>query len=345
MAGKGLPAPKINLQGASSSDEDQPKVRHRGIAELSNLSDDSMEEKQNLVNTQQMRGNFLPSINSTSKLAVSGHSKGKGKSKFSEANERDQARDREGPQVGVGPGQNVVHTADRFILTDDNPNYQLPFVFTEEEIKDAFETLDIHRHNYITSEEVAFFLDILGEQASEAEIEEMIRMLDVERTHKVYLQDFRRMALGKSLSPIGVAYPPTIPLLQKQNINKLSNVDIVGKIKGTGDQVAFIKERAGGKDEQANAAKRAQIEKMDKVGAEARKQELAQREKLIRQIMEDTKLDIGKIINKLKLKKQREVIECSLKIFSQILERDEDDKVKRIYDSLCPAGSPYFDVR
>lgn len=122
----------------------------------------------------------------------------------------------------------------------------MPFVFTEEEIKEAFETLNIHHKNYITRDEVSFFLDILNEQATDAELDEMIRMLDIEGTHKVYFEDFRKMAMGKSLSPIGIAYPPTIQMLEKQNINKLSSVDITKKIKTTSDQVAFIKDK--GKD-------------------------------------------------------------------------------------------------
>ena len=314
---------------------------------LSNLSD-SLEEQKELSSSKHalppLQGNFMNS-SGFSKEPSSGATKGKIKSKFGETNERDQYRDKQRLSIGSGQGQNVVHTADKFILNEDNPNYQLPFVFTEEEIKEAFDTLDIHHHNFVTGEEIAFFLDILGEQANEAEIEEMVRMLDVERTHKVYLQEFRRMAMGKSLSPIGVAYPPTIPLLQKQNINKLSNVDIVGKLKGTGDQVAFIKDRVNNSDDPALAAKKAQIDKMDKDSTEARKHEVAQREKIIKQIMEETKLDLDKTIHRMKMKKQREVIECSLRLFAQIIGREEDDKVKRIYDGLCPAGSPYFDVR
>lgn len=241
---------------------------------------------------------------------------------------------------------NVVHTADKFILNEENPGYQLPFVFTEEEIKDAFETLDINKQKFITRDEVSFFLDILGEQVSDAELDEMVRMLDIEGTHKVYLKEFTRMAMGKSLSPIGIAYPPTIQMLQKQNINKLSNIDIVGKVRGTDDQVAFIKNRQNDKDDGGLAAKkRAHLEKGGKESNLTRRKEVENREKLIKGIMEETKLDIGKAINGMKLKKQKDVKECSLKTFAHIIERPEDDKVKRIYDSLCPVGNPFIDVR
>jgi Ca2+-binding EF-hand superfamily protein len=240
----------------------------------------------------------------------------------------------------------VVHTSEKFILNEENPNYQLPFVFTEDEIKDAFDTLDINKQKFITREEVSFFLDILGEQVSDAELDEMVRMLDIERTQKVYLKEFTRMAMGKSLSPIGIAYPPTLPMLEKQNINKLSNVDVASKIKSTGDQVAFIKNKGNDKDDGGFAAKkRAQIEKGGKDSNLQRKKEVDARERLIKNVMEETKLDIGKAITRMKLKKQREVKECSLKMFAHIIEQPEDNKIKLIYDSLCASGPPLIDVR
>lgn len=241
---------------------------------------------------------------------------------------------------------NVVHTSEKFILNEQNSTYQLPFVFTEEEIKDAFDTLDINKQKYITREEVSFFLDILGEQVTDAELDEMIRMLDIERTQKVYLKEFTRMAMGKSMSPIGIAYPPTLPMLEKQNMNKLSNVDVAGKIKATGDQVAFIKNRNNDKDDGGYAAKKkAQIEKAGKDGNQLRKKEVEARERLIKDVMEKTKLDIGKAITRMKLKKQREVKECSLKMFAHIIEQPEDNNIKLIYDSLCASGPPLIDIR
>lgn len=240
----------------------------------------------------------------------------------------------------------VVHTSEKFIVNEQNPTYQLPFVFTEEEIAEAFETLDINKQNYITRDEVSFFLDILGEQVSDAELDEMVRMLDIERTQKVYLKEFTRMAMGKSLSPIGIAYPPTLPMLEKQNINKMSNVDVSGKIKATGDQVAFIKNKGSDKDDADFAAKkRAQIDKSGKDINQARRKEVEARERLIKSVMEETKLDIGKAITRMKLKKQREIKECSLKMFAHIIEQPEDNNIKIKYDSLCASGPPLIDIR
>ena len=36
----------------------------------------------------------------------------------------------------------------------------------------------MHQHNYLTSEEIEFFLDITGHKATQDEIREMIEMLD-----------------------------------------------------------------------------------------------------------------------------------------------------------------------
>lgn len=104
------------------------------------------------------------------------------------------------------------------VITADNYQYNIPFSFTISEIQEAFNTLDIHQTDYITADEVRFFLDILGEQASEAEIGEMISMLDIQGTGKVYFEEFLKMAKGQSLSPIGIAYPPAIRNLGKTHI-------------------------------------------------------------------------------------------------------------------------------
>ena len=60
------------------------------------------------------------------------------------------------------------------------------------EVHDVFLTLDMHKNGYLTSEEIEFFLNIIGnslnhslkqfsgEEVSEQEIQEMIKMLDHE---------------------------------------------------------------------------------------------------------------------------------------------------------------------
>ena len=102
-----------------------------------------------------------------------------------------------------------------------NFEYEKPFEFNDEEIKEAFDTMDIYKKGYLTSEEITLFLDILGISSSEKEIEEMVRMADSQMMGKVFLDEFTEMSKGKLLSPIGVALPPTLPLLQGTDISQI----------------------------------------------------------------------------------------------------------------------------
>ena len=242
-------------------------------------------------------------------------------------------------------GDGVIHTADKFIVNEENPNYQLPFVFTKDEIKQAFDTLDYDKDEWVTADDIAFFLDILGEKVSEAELEEMIQMLDSTGTHRVQFEQFLRMAQGKSLSPIGIAYPPMINQLQQQNINSLMSPEVLSKIPRNDDPISFIKDQPTDKEVLEIAAQQAQLNKGGKESSVIRKQEAVQREKMIKQIIEDVKLGIGKVLESVKKKRKRDITECTLKTFCQLIGREEDDRTKRIYESLCPAGSHYIDLR
>ena len=46
----------------------------------------------------------------------------------------------------------------------------------------------------------------------------MIKMVDAQNIEKVLYKEFKAMVLGETLTPIGMAYPPSIPLLEKKNI-------------------------------------------------------------------------------------------------------------------------------
>lgn len=51
-------------------------------------------------------------------------------------------------------------------------------MFTDDEIKDAFECFDLSSNGYITQNEIRVIMESMGEYVSEEEIDEMIRMLD-----------------------------------------------------------------------------------------------------------------------------------------------------------------------
>ena len=52
--------------------------------------------------------------------------------------------------------------------------------FTDDQIKEAFFTFDMNGNGYIGVAEIRFVLDALGEDVTDEEIDEMVRMLDVD---------------------------------------------------------------------------------------------------------------------------------------------------------------------
>jgi Ca2+-binding EF-hand superfamily protein len=109
----------------------------------------------------------------------------------------------------------------KYIIDEDNNLQNWMPKFSEEDIKEAFTTLDLKKAGYITAEDLTFYLnDVLGEGATDAEIEEMIRMLDYQGMQRVRYDEFLKMATGKSISPIGQAYPPTMELFNKKAANQ-----------------------------------------------------------------------------------------------------------------------------
>jgi calmodulin len=50
--------------------------------------------------------------------------------------------------------------------------------FTDDEIKDAFFTFDMSGNGFVSAAEIRFVLDALGENVTDEEIDEMIRMID-----------------------------------------------------------------------------------------------------------------------------------------------------------------------
>lgn len=63
-------------------------------------------------------------------------------------------------------------------------------------------------NGYIGVAEIKFVLDALGEDVTDEEIDEMVRMLDIDGDGQVNFKEFYKMASGQSLAPIGVALPP-----------------------------------------------------------------------------------------------------------------------------------------
>ncbi len=68
--------------------------------------------------------------------------------------------------------------------------------FTDDQIKEAFFTFDMNGNGYIGVAEIRFVLDALGEDVTDEEIDEMVRMLDVDGDGQVNFKEFYKMASG-----------------------------------------------------------------------------------------------------------------------------------------------------
>lgn len=143
------------------------------------------------------------------------------------------------PSKKAKEGVVVLQQSKKFTIDAQNhpSNLIIPH-FSDAEISEAFKTLDLQKKNYITAQDLSFFLNVLETDATEGEIEEMIRMLDYEGTGRVYYPEFYKLATGKSLNPIGQAYPPTTELLMKKKAN----------------DAAKLEEQNGNKGEKLNAS-------------------------------------------------------------------------------------------
>jgi Ca2+-binding EF-hand superfamily protein len=113
---------------------------------------------------------------------------------------------------------NIIPATKENAIGPGNSDLKTPYDFTENELKDIFNILDRGSHSYLSFSDLKFFLNLLLIDHSDADIVEMIRMADNQGNKRVYFDQFVLMAKGKLVSPIGLAYPPTIDMLNNKNI-------------------------------------------------------------------------------------------------------------------------------
>lgn len=65
--------------------------------------------------------------------------------------------------------------------------------FTDEEIRHAFQTFDLDKNMFIGVSEIKHVLKLIGEQASEEEIDEMIKLCDSDGSGQVAFDGFQRL--------------------------------------------------------------------------------------------------------------------------------------------------------
>jgi calmodulin len=61
----------------------------------------------------------------------------------------------------------------------------------------------LNGNGYVGASEIRFVLDALGEACTDEEIDEMIRMIDIDGDGEVNYREFYKMASGQSLAPLG----------------------------------------------------------------------------------------------------------------------------------------------
>lgn len=65
--------------------------------------------------------------------------------------------------------------------------------FTDEEIKQAFDTFDLDRNRFVGAAEIQHILQIIGEEVTDEEIDEMIRICDTDGDGQVTFDEFYKM--------------------------------------------------------------------------------------------------------------------------------------------------------
>jgi len=78
--------------------------------------------------------------------------------------------------------------------------------FSDEEIKQAFDTFDLDKNENVGAMEIKHILDVIGEQATDEEIDEMIRMCDTDGAGQVTFEEFSKL-MKQPAPPVPPAPP------------------------------------------------------------------------------------------------------------------------------------------
>ncbi|CAD8092836.1 unnamed protein product [Paramecium primaurelia] len=197
------------FQRQESNDTDQ-KLKSSYVS--NDFNEAGNNSPQNSVDIKQIQA---PQINQMPKVMVnaSSYQSIPMSSQFRYQDDQQSQKMKTGPsdQSKITPGYT------KYMIEESNQQYDyVRGMFTEDEIKEAFNFLDMNKDGGITSEDLSFFLDFIGEKATSEEIEEMIRMCDKDGSGEVKFEDFKNLAGGWSLPTLGQAHPPTKELVEKR---------------------------------------------------------------------------------------------------------------------------------
>merc|ERR1719378_542806 len=76
--------------------------------------------------------------------------------------------------------------------------------FTDDEIYEAFEAFDLDHNNFVGAAEIRHVLINIGEQPTDEEVDEMIRMVDKDGDGQVSFDEFYEMVTGGKKPPAGL---------------------------------------------------------------------------------------------------------------------------------------------
>ena len=182
--------------------------------------------------------------------------------------------------------------------------------------------------------------------ATEQEIKEMVRMLDIQGTGKVYFEEFLKMATGKSQSPIGIAYPPSIRLLNKKNLNKMNRKGLIENIADVNKdkaEVSFILDTIAKPDDSLTTQHLKNQGKLS--GPEKKKVESRTHQEIIQEFLASNKIALINVIKQLKRKKQREVKISNYLLFKEVIGFEDSDHSRAIFTSLLAPNTTTLAIR
>ena len=115
--------------------------------------------------------------------------------------------------------------------------------FTDEEIRNAFQTFDLDKNMYVGASELRHILSLIGENATPEEIDEMIRLADSDGSGFVSFDGFAKLFVGSN-SGSSASLPVAAP---SAPLKRASTADLSPKYRDAG-LAAVIADFSSGKE-------------------------------------------------------------------------------------------------
>mgnify|MGYP000403906875 CR=1 FL=1 len=100
-------------------------------------------------------------------------------------------------------------------------------LFSDDDIREAFNTIDINHDGEITADELSFFLKCMNQPHTAEEVEEMIKMVSSDG-RKVVIEDFKKVGRGK-IPPFAAIRQPESELRNKQDVLDNARESLISK--------------------------------------------------------------------------------------------------------------------